>query len=114
MNLKLNTHLKEQKAKKMIGSPFFITLNQINGLIPTRRDDIESLLFTLMFLVRGETPWRYDPFRETKDFIRKRNTITSEEICEGLPTNILRAYKHAKALKFEESPDYDFLELQFE
>ena len=45
-----NKHISEKKINSIIGSYSFISNNVKNNIEPTRRDDIESLLYILLFM----------------------------------------------------------------
>ncbi len=42
----------------MVGTACFASLNAHYGLELSRRDDMESLAYTLIYLAMGDLPWR--------------------------------------------------------
>lgn len=67
----------------------------------------------MIYFFRGELPWQ-GLKAENKDdkyqkiFMKKENT-NLQELCEGLPVEILQYMSYVKNLKFEEKPDYTYL-----
>lgn len=39
------------------GSPFFGSINSLRGYTLSRRDDLESLCYSIMYLIDYQTPW---------------------------------------------------------
>ena len=50
-------HIKHPENVNFKGSISYCSLNLFNKRHPSRRDDIESLLYVIMFLFYGELPW---------------------------------------------------------
>ena len=48
----------DQKTKKSLtGTIRYSSINAMKGESQSRRDDLESLIYTLIFLHTGELPW---------------------------------------------------------
>jgi serine/threonine protein kinase len=53
-------HIPDQATTKVIsGNPLFASANAHLGKEPSRRDDLESLGYTMLFLLTNDLPW-YD------------------------------------------------------
>ena len=55
---KNNEHMEERKDRKLIGTAQFSSLNVHNGIEASRRDDLESLCYTFVFLFGKFLPWK--------------------------------------------------------
>jgi serine/threonine protein kinase len=67
-----NVHNSETKIRGLIGSINFSSLNVINLIEPSRRDDIESLFYNLIYLLLNNENYKlYDSFNnyEKKDIL---------------------------------------------
>ena len=71
------------------GTARFLSLNAHMGIEQSRRDDIESFMYILIFMIKGSLPWqklkankRYEKYE--KIFEAKLGTPV-EVVCEGLP-----------------------------
>lgn len=52
-----NTHIPFTEKSPKVGSSQFASLNVHKGYRQSRRDDLESLFYSLIYLVKGELPW---------------------------------------------------------
>ena len=109
-------HIKYAKNNKLLGSLFFSSINSMKGYELSRRDDLESLGYTLIFLANGLwLPWgnlinSISEKKQTIEKIKNMKTETSEEnLCKGLPIEFISYMKYVKHLEFEEDPDYKYL-----
>ncbi|KAJ5288403.1 hypothetical protein N7508_011178 [Penicillium antarcticum] len=100
-------HLPWQAAR-MVGSPIFASLNSHRGHTVSQRDDMESLGYVLVYLVRGQLPWQHLSAK-AKDLIAvKKSTITIEGLCGGLEP-LCKFFRSVKRLVFGQEPDYNGL-----
>ena len=49
--------LEEVKDSKFMGTPYFWSLSMAKRNIYSRRDDIESTIYCLAYLIKGKLPW---------------------------------------------------------
>jgi serine/threonine protein kinase len=96
--------------KKMTGTPRFASVNMHNGWAPSRRDDVEGLLYTLVYLYNGHLPWQNLPAKDKNDKLnvigQKKKQVRVTTLCAGLPAGVGRILRHVRALKFNERPRY--------
>ncbi|KAJ5067141.1 casein kinase 1-like protein [Anaeramoeba ignava] len=82
-----------------------------------RRDDLESVGYVLLYLLRGNLPWQGLPAGNQKEkydrIIEKKISTTIEELCEGYPVEFSTYLKYTRDLNFNESPDYSYLRSLF-
>ena len=78
----------------------------------SRRDDMESLAYTLFFLLRGSLPWQRSP-SESSILLTKmaqlwenKRAWTGAQLGEGFPEAFSQLLDHSRALGFDENPDY--------
>ena len=108
-------HIKFKNLKVINGSFRYISLNAIRGYEQSRRDDLESLGYMLIFLINKTLPWlKAEKLKSTKMEIRKniyklKSTTPVEEICSGLPSEFCDYINYCRKLGFEEDPDYNYL-----
>ena len=67
----------------------FLSMNGNRGYELSRRDDLESLGYMLIYLAKQNLPWINLKFQDNEDkLIRQtfklKNTITPEKLCMGL------------------------------
>jgi len=107
-------HIKLKIQKTFTGNEIYASVNALEGKIQSRRDDLESLGYILIFFAKkGLLPWKGlkidNLFQKIKKiyFIKKNIEISS--LCSGLPQEFYDFIKYVKDLKFEENPDYNYL-----
>ncbi|KAK8452616.1 hypothetical protein SEVIR_5G138600v4 [Setaria viridis] len=77
------------------------------GRTGSRRDDLESLAYTLIFLLRGRLPWQgYQG--ENKGFLvcKKKMSTPPESLCGICPQPFRHFVEYVVNLKFDEEPNY--------
>ena len=90
----------------IVGTLPFMSVNSQQGHARSRRDDLESLVYTIIYLARGKLPWAS---RVDKTVLRKKSSITVEELCKGLPAPFCKFVNRVCSLGFDEMPDYQYL-----
>ena len=108
-------HIKFTNKHKLIGSVAFSSSNAIRGYEQSRRDDLESLGYLLLYLAKGGwLPWLiYHTSPPTQNSTKKTRQmkleLSEENLCKGLPIEFTSYMKYVKNLEFEEDPDYKYL-----
>ncbi|OCH89941.1 kinase-like protein [Obba rivulosa] len=112
-----NMHIPyKQDDHHGVGTCLFAAINTHLGIECSRRDDLESLAYMLVYFLRGTLPWRKVKGRttaETWDLIRDKKRETEALLTVGLPHEFDIFYKYARGLEFDDLPDYDGLRALF-
>ena len=114
-------HIKFSKTNMLYGSINFSSLNSIKGYEYSRRDDLESFGYMLIYLAKGGwTPWMNYSKRNSdgenaldKIITKVRMELTDEILCKGLPNEFVHYMKYVKNLGFEQEPNYEYLNSLF-
>jgi len=97
----------------LTGTARYTSINNHNGIEPTRRDDLEGLGYVLLHLLRGSLPWqsiKADTKQERNARIKAAKLgITYEELCKGLPVELVEYMKTLRRVAFDETPPYEAL-----
>ena len=89
----------------VIGSPLFTSLSGHRGDTLSRRDDLESLGYVLVYLFHGRLPWQH-LFPQASDHIfTKKTSILTEDRCSRLEP-FSDYFQSVKGLSFGQAPDY--------
>lgn len=110
---KTKEHISHKQGRSMIGTARYSSINIHLGIEPSRRDDLESLIYVMIYLAKGRLPWQGLPKRKkgsAVDEIRDKKMTTSvASLCLGLPDCFVELLEYSKGLSFTESPDYDHM-----
>ena len=105
-------HMKKTEGRSLIGTARFVSINVHDGIAPSRRDDIESVGYVLVYLLLGKLPWQgieCDNEQEKQQKIGDiKRTICLREIY-GIPEGLIRFLEHCRKLRFDEQPNYAYL-----
>jgi serine/threonine protein kinase len=101
-------HIMNKPTKSLIGTPLFVSLFVHKNGQPSRRDDIESILFIILYLI-DKLEWSYK-----KDLINDEIIKMKEDMIFStyIPLNIINLIIYCRSLKFDECPDYEFIKNQ--
>lgn len=79
----------------------------------SRRNDMESLGYLMLHLLPGSLPWQQikATTNERKlELIREmKETISTEDLCDGLPKEFATYFNHVRSLHFGCKPRYFYL-----
>lgn len=103
--------------KKLTGTARFATVKTHMGIEQCRRDDLETLGYVLMYLLRGNLPWQClnaSNKKERNEKIQDKKMLTlPENLCAGFPAEFATFLRYSQNLEFIETPDYDYLKTLF-
>jgi len=103
-------HAPYTTKHSFVGTLSFASVNGQQGHAQSRRDDLESLAYTIIFLACGDLPWTTDSiYNNHEAVLRKKMSIVAEELCEGLPPPFSKFISYVRSLGFDEKPDYKHL-----
>lgn len=114
------THIKISFDKKLSGTARYVSINMHKGIEQSRRDDLESLGYVLVFLIKKTLPWigiNAATGKEKNFLIGKVKDETDESsLCKDIDGSkyLVRYFRYVKRLGFDEKPDYDFLKSLFD
>lgn len=97
--------------KSLVGTPRYASRNSHAGYEQSRRDDLESMMYILIYFLKGKLPWQSFRGKNRKEKFRRiyqcKADTTEEELCSGLPEAFIGILKYVKNLAHEERPRYD-------
>ena len=105
-------HISCKKTNSLIGSKTFSSINAQNCIEQSRRDDLESLGYILIYFYLGTLSWQdISEFENMNENINEKIILLKKNIVNGnkLPSIIIEYLNYVRNLKFEETPDYNLL-----
>jgi serine/threonine protein kinase len=110
-------HIPYKEGKNLTGTARYASINAHMGIEQSRRDDLESIGYVLMYFLRGSLPWqglKAETKRQKYDKILEKKVSTSTAVlCKTFPIEFRSYFDHVKALGFDDRPDYDYLKRLF-
>lgn len=110
-------HIPYRENKNLTGTARYASINTHIGIEQSRRDDLESLGYVLMYFIRGSLPWqglKANTKKQKYERIMDRKMSTStEQLCKGYPTEFRSYFEYCRSLRFEDRPDYAYLKRLF-
>lgn len=112
MNKGMHVPFKENIG--LVGTARYSSVNAHLGNEQSRRDDLESLGYILIYFLTGHLPWMNLIAKTKKEkhkvIIEKKIQTSVEELCDGLPKEFEIYMNYVKyGLKFDSEPNYDFM-----
>lgn len=110
-------HIPYKQSVGLVGTARYASLNAHRGNDQSRRDDLESLGYILIYFLKGHLPWM-NLIANTKEekhrlIIEKKAKTSSAKLCEGVPFEFEQYLNYVRNLKFDEEPNYSFLKSLF-
>ena len=110
-------HIPYIEGKNLTGTARYASINTHIGIEQSRRDDLESLGFVLMYFLRGSLPWQGLKANTKKQkyqrILERKQQTFPEQLCRGYPTEFRDFFAHCTSLGFEDRPDYRYLKRIF-
>ena len=111
-------HIKCTLIKKFVGSLRYASINALRLREQSRKDDLESIGYMLIYLIKSHLPWdniKIDNKRSSYlKFSQYKKNISPELLCNNLPEEFTDYIKYVRNLNFEDEPDYNYLKSLFQ
>ena len=105
------------RKKKMTGTARYASIHAMEEMEQSRRDDLESTAYVLLYFLRGSLPWQGLKIKSKenryKKIMVKKKEIKSEELCETFPEEFKYFVDYVRNLGYTENPDYEKLRNNF-
>ena len=108
-----NEHMEMRKTNAMIGTPNFASLNAHQLLELSRRDDLESFVYTLLFLSFGNLPWTYQPNTSREEMMKQKIELVENQTPD-IPSILIEILKCVRNLEFKQRPFYEEYKKMFQ
>jgi hypothetical protein len=94
-----------------MGTARFASINALSGIGLSRRDDLESLAYMLIYLLNG-LPWqgiKGDSKKKHAEVLQMKVSTSPRVLCDGLPAEFEDFLNYARSLEFSQKPNYQYL-----
>jgi hypothetical protein len=102
-----------EEKQAIVGSCLFSSINCHNRVTLSRRDDIISFFYMLIYLIKGSLPWSFVEYSSILDkwsnVLKIKQSVESKKLCEGLPAHFKTMMDYCFFLDYKEKPNYKYL-----
>ena len=108
-------HIPYRENRHLVGTARYASINAHLGIEQSRRDDIESIGYVLVYLILGRLPWqsKQEKGKQPAKIMEKKLITPPEILCKKLPLEFSYYFHYCKNLKYEDRPDYATLKSLF-
>lgn len=119
VNPSTGAHIPREINHPFLGTPRYASVACHAGEQLSRRDDVESLMYVLLYCLKGRLPWqlerpnmtRAETHAMTETVGRMKQELGPQGLCDrmGVPTLFADLIAYAQSLRFSERPNYEAL-----
>ena len=106
-------HIPFCRGKKLTGTARYASINALSGCEQSRRDDLESIGYIIMYFIRGSLPWQGLKINKKDDrykkICEKKKETSAKDLCSGFPNEFETFVQYTRNLQFTEVPNYNYL-----
>ena len=103
-------HYKFKTGLNFVGTLRYACLNSHKGIRQGRRDDLESMIYILIYFLKGKLPWQDYKAKQREErhklIFEIKSKTTIESLCKDLPAEFFDLLRYVKGLQFDEKPSY--------
>lgn len=114
---KTQEHIPYREKKPLIGTARYASINTHKGIEQSRRDDMESIGYLLVYMMKGKLPWqgikaknkdeKYSKIKEQKI------NLPLKDLCSNMPVEFSNYINYCRNLNFDEKPNYRMVKRWF-
>ncbi len=101
------------KKKRLTGTARYASIHALEGYEQSRRDDLESVCYTMMYFLRPGLPWMNIKVKNKDEkyriILERKKSISTQELCKGFPKELVEFIDYIKKLGYTDDPNYDLL-----
>lgn len=106
-------HVTYKQHYGLIGTARFASLNSHLGVEMSRRDDLESVFYVMVYFLKGMLPWQglkgVSKKEKYQKILERKLNMHTDMLCRGIPEEFIFFINYARSLGFDEKPDYEYL-----
>lgn len=110
-------HIPHRDGRSLTGTPRYASINNHLGIEQSRRDDLESIGYVLIYFLKGSLPWQglkaKNAPKKYRMILEKKQQVSIAQLCQGCPSQFAEFLAYTRSLKFDAKPDINYLRKLF-
>ena len=110
-------HIPHRDGRSLTGTPRYASINNHLGIEQSRRDDLESIGYVLIYFLKGSLPWQglkaKNAQKKYRLILEKKQQVSIAQLCQGCPSQFAEFLAYTRSLKFDAKPDIPYLRKLF-
>jgi hypothetical protein len=110
-------HIPHRDGRSLTGTPRYASINNHLGIEQSRRDDLESIGYVLIYFLKGTLPWQglkaKNAQKKYRMILEKKQQVSIAQLCQGCPSQFAEFLAYTRSLKFDAKPDIPYLRKLF-
>ena len=116
-SLKSGKHIDFSFTGYMTGTARYASRHALRGKQLSRRDDVESLAYMILYFLAKKLPWMNmkakNMAQKYQKIYLKKKKFNYKEFCMKFPPEIVTLLDYVLTLSFKEKPNYEFMRMLF-
>ena len=104
-------HYKQTTGLNFVGTLRYASLNSHQGIRQSRRDDLESMIYILIYFLKGKLPWQDVKAKNKEErykcILNIKSKETVDSLCQDIPAEFTELLRYVKSLQFDARPIYN-------
>lgn len=112
VNFETGIHLPFKEGRRFIGTPRYASIGTHLGYTQSRRDDLESIAYIMIYFLLGELPWQGIKAKskpEKKEKIKDMKLEINFGEYKKIPSQFIKFLQYCRSLAYQEKPNYNFI-----
>lgn len=109
-------HNEIRDSRKITGTVRYLSTFIHEGIEPSRRDDLISLCYILIYFLINELPWQglkaNDKISKFKKINDIKKNVPNDVLCKGLPKEFCEILNYCYNLEYSQTPNYNLIILK--
>ena len=111
-------HVHASANDNIVGSVDYISYYIHEGISASRRDDLISMVYVMIYISNKQLPWQLIEYTSMEERVCKiyqhKYSISPNMLCQGVPDMLVTILVYCYNLNYVDVPDYDYIRFLLE